>query len=539
MRIKDVFGYIKFGLSESRRYTICYFIVAVLYLSIGFAMPYISGIYVDRLVTDADMDIIWMFVLAFAVVYIVQSVIYLGWNLISSLFSNTFFYHMVINPVRHIMKSRFSKYHNMESAKLVNQLRDDGVTFLTFVQATLSAATGLVTILLGIGFLFFIDVFVGVLIFATLPLYLLLYLGFRKKLYEKDKVFREKSDIYFSKRNEQLNRMAFVKRNELSEELGQRVDVAFNDFISKNLSLNFVEFFFTHSGRLTSAAFHVIIIGVGGYRVIHGDLSIGYFTMITLYFNMVIQQVGSLFGFASGYQSVRVATGRTEEIYENPIDPNGETKIEHIQQLEVRDLSLCYGDNKVFSGINKTFEVGKMYAICGENGSGKSSFLNCIVGLYGDISTGDILFDGVSMNDIDMAYMRRNRMSFVEQSPEFLSMSIGDYLNFGIEQSETTNRNKHELISALGISKFDFEDTITESGSNYSGGEKQKLTIVRALSKDCAIAILDEPTSALDTDSVDALADMLTKQKVNRITLIISHDARILSRCDEEWRIDS
>ena len=539
MRFKEIIPHIKSGLSENKRYSIYYFVAAFFYLIVGFIMPYLSGIYIDRLITDASMDVIWTFIFVFAAVYIVQSIINLAWNLINSLFCNTFFYHMVVNPVKHIMKSRFSKYHNMDSAMLINQLKDDGISFLSFVQTALLVVTGIITILLSIVILFFIDVTIGLLIFAALPLYFFLYLGFRNKLYLKDKIFKENSNIYFSKRNEQLNRMAFVKRNELSNELGTRVDDAFMHFVSTNLSRNFVDFFFNNSGRLTSAVFHVIVIGIGGYRVINGDLSIGYFTMITLYFGMVIQHLGSLFNFASSYQSVKVATSRTDEIYKNPVDPNGEIRIEHANKLEIRDLSLRYGDDTVFSGINKTFEKGKMYAICGVNGCGKSSLLNCIIGLYQDISNGEILFDGISIRDIDMADMRRNRIAFVEQSPEFLSMSINDFLNFGVEQNEITEQNRYELASAFGFSKFDLNDIITESGSNYSGGEKQKFAIVRALSKNCTLSILDEPTSALDSDSVNVLADILTKQKSNRITLVISHDIRILSQCDEQWQMGS
>jgi len=425
----------------------------------------------------------------------------------------------------------------MDTAMLVDQLRNDGYSFLVFLQGLLSVLIGTITIIASIAMLFVINIQIGVLIFLALPLYFLLYMGFRNKMYAADKDFKEKTNVYFAKRNEQLNRMAFIKRNELSNELGERVDVAFKSYISKNLRLNIISYYFENAGALTSALFHIIVIGFGGYHVISGNISIGAFTMITLYFNMIVRNLSEFFGFASTYQGVKVSTERMNEIYQNPVNDNGENKLDNIDSLEIRNLSLNYGEKNVFSSINKRFESGKIYAICGENGSGKSSLINCIMGLFYDLTQGDILFNKLPMASVDMVHLRRNGISYVEQSPEFLTMSINEYLHFGIDDTEETRKNRQDLIDAFGLAKFDFEDTITESGSNYSGGEKQKFSIARALSKDCAIAILDEPTSALDSDSVDVLVDVLKSKKANRITLVISHDSRLLNLCDEKWFI--
>jgi len=239
----------------------------------------------------------------------------------------------------------------------------------------------------------------------------------------------------------------------------------------------------------------------------------------------------------SSYQSARASAERTKRIYQNPLELNGDICIDCVQELALDNLSFSYGNHEVFSGVSKTFQSGKIYAICGENGSGKSSLLNCIVGLYPDLIKGDILFDGVSISKINMSYMRRNRIAFIEQMPEFLNMSIDEFLDLGIEVTEATRENKRILSEAFGLSKFNTRDEITESGSNFSGGEKQKIAIARALSKDCAVAILDEPTSALDAASVDVLINALKRQKPGRITLIVSHDPRILDLCDEIWYI--
>lgn len=537
MGLAQIFSIIKSGLAEIKKYSIIYITVAIPYLLIGLVMPYISGIYVDRLLAGVDIHVIWMFVIAFGVVYLLQSVINFGWDLINSLFSNTFFFHMMVGPAKHITRSLYSRFSTMDTAKTISQVNQDGLAFLNFLQGLISTITGVVTLAASVGMLFFVNWRIALLVFAVAPIYFALYLGFRNKLFLLNKEKNESADIYFSRKNELLTRLVFIKRNQLNNVFESRVDAAFEGMMSKQVRLTISSYFFDNAGTLTSAAFHLLVIGVGGYHVLHGNLTIGHFTIITLYFNMIVRQIAVFFKFAATYQNTRVAAERTSKIYQNPIDTDGHQIFDSIETVELQNLSLTYGDKRVFSNVNKTFEKGKIYAICGENGSGKSSLLNCLMGLYPDICTGKIIFDGVPQHELDMAHIRYNRIAFVEQSPEFINVSIKDYLKLGIETTHTTAKNRADLVQAFNLSKFDFSDTITESGSNYSGGEKQKFAITRALSKDCAIAILDEPTSALDTDSVDILADILAKQKAGRITLVISHDSRILDLCDEKWYI--
>ncbi|MDY8025817.1 ATP-binding cassette domain-containing protein, partial [Paenibacillus polymyxa] len=164
--------------------------------------------------------------------------------------------------------------------------------------------------------------------------------------------------------------------------------------------------------------------------------------------------------------------------------------------------------------------------------------------LYSDLYTGEIAFNNCSIKDLDMLNMRRLKISYVEQNPEFLNLPIEEYLKFGITFSKETASNQNELINAFNleeiITKSNLENIfINENGSNFSGGEKQKLSLIRALSKDSFLTILDEPTSALDSKSVSGLIEILTKQKSRRITIVVSHDQRLLAACDHILNIET
>ena len=117
-------------------------------------------------------------------------------------------------------------------------------------------------------------------------------------------------------------------------------------------------------------------------------------------------------------------------------------------------------------------------------------------------------------------------------------MSVEDYLHFGIDMCQSVARNQRQLLALWDIDYL-LTKELNESGSNLSGGEKQKLSIVRALSKDSFLILLDEPTSALDKNSIEKLMVLLNQRKDQAIILLVSHDHDVLKQCDEIIEISS
>ena len=137
-----------------------------------------------------------------------------------------------------------------------------------------------------------------------------------------------------------------------------------------------------------------------------------------------------------------------------------------------------------------------------------------------------------------MPALRQKKISYIEQAPVLLNMSVRDYLHFGIEQNQTVSENQKQLLKVLDIDYL-LDKEMNENGSNFSGGEKQKLALVRALSKENSLILLDEPTSALDKPSVAKLIDLLQSIKSNTIIIVVSHDLDMLEHCDEVINLSS
>ncbi len=166
----------------------------------------------------------------------------------------------------------------------------------------------------------------------------------------------------------------------------------------------------------------------------------------------------------------------------------------------------------------ETFDKGNIYCICGENGTGKTTLLDLLTGLYIDEYKGEILYNNVNLKDIDMKKQRAVNISMIEQNPYVFEGTIEE--NIYLTKSYSNKKYSHRVLDKkLG--------NIYNNGDGISGGEKQKIGILRMLSKDSDVIMLNEPTSALDQESKKRVLEILKEIKKEKIIILISHDKEV------------
>lgn len=535
--MKALLQFIKPYLYILRKTVILYVCSTCILRVISLVTPYISGIYVDLLISRDSVNMILYFVLLIGIINIVNILFQYLTALIITRFNNSLSYEIYNNIFQKIFISKLSLFKDKDNSYLIDQINNDTNIIVTFCSDNISNLFLQILTIIMSGFIVFqADIFLCIIIFSLVPIYILTYLIFSKKLYSANLLFREESNKYYSKKAEQITKLEFIKKNAISVEMRERFRESFKFLY--NIANNQVKtsYIFSNLSQFILIICYMCVIGIGGYKVMTKNLSIGFYTIINTYFSMIISSATYFLNLASLYQQVKVSVTRLNSIlnFENEI--YGDKNIDNLDNIQICNLSIAYSDNIVFKNLNYEFSKGKIYGLKGINGSGKTTLINSIIGLYGDMYDGDIFFNRISIKELDMPNIRRLKISFVEQNPEFLNLSIENYLTFGINLSDDNKKVQKELIEKFGVIELidrakDF--VVNESGNNLSGGEKQKIALTRALSKPSFLTILDEPTSALDTESVNNLIQILTQQKLSKITIIVSHDERILNICDD------
>jgi len=282
----------------------------------------------------------------------------------------------------------------------------------------------------------------------------------------------------------------------------------------------------------------------GGIAVLTGDFTIGMFTIFTSYFKMMLNASKFFFGLGASYQQALVSFDRMQEIFSHKTESCGETVITDVDCIRLQNVCFSYTHevhdkpNGQVKNICTQFTKGKIYAIVGANGIGKSTLISLLAGMYINEYKGVITYNDIDIRNINMTKARRDLIGFAEQDPVLICDSIRYNLNLGnlgditnVEQAIKPYADVLSMTDFLSKRTLDYE--INDGSTNLSGGERQKLAMLKVLIKNSCVMIFDEPTSAFDATTTQNFILHLNKIKKNKIILIITHDANVREWCDE------
>lgn len=275
---------------------------------------------------------------------------------------------------------------------------------------------------------------------------------------------------------------------------------------------------------------YLIVAAFGGYFTIRGKISVGDIQAILQYSRQFSQPINMI---ANQYSQILTAIAGAERVFDildTPDEPdNGKHALNGREihgHIEFKDICFSYTEGKpVLKHLNLSVKPGQKIAIVGATGSGKTTIVNLLTRFY-DIDSGEILLDGVNINDIPKKDLR-SAIGIVLQDTVLFSDTIGANIRYGnLEADENAVKeaamvsNSAEFIDRL---PDEYQTVLSESGSNLSQGQRQLLAISRAVLADPKILILDEATSSVDTRTEMHIQQALVALMKNRTSLIIAH----------------
>jgi len=514
--------------------------------------PYVLGSFLDVLVLGANRAVIINFCIVFGGLSLVK--IANGYiALILHVKIQTYMsYNLNKDIVKHIQELSLSFINQRDSVYLNKRVNNDASGLIIFCISVLqNLVANTLSILVPFVVLLTINRTVTITMVAFIATYILLYYIFRRAIYRVGLIFREAQDKFFAKLFEQLKYVRFIKINSMQEKMFKRADDSFIFFRNSMIKNQKVNYLYSGMDGFISIIAQIVLFVMGGIQVLEGNFTIGMFTIFAGYFNIMLGASRYFFGLGAYLQNTLTSYNRIVEILNNKPESTGNKVISNVQTIEVRNLGFSYSAindtfeaeqhkaKKVINNLNIKFQKGIMYVVSGVNGAGKSTLLNILLGMYVHEYTGFVSYDGVDIRNINMKKARETLFGLAEQEPTLINANIG--YNLGITDTEHTGDynlntlNKYieilNIQNLISLQTLNYE--INDGNTNASGGERQKISILRVLYKNPVVMILDEPTSALDSKSALGLMRYLSSIKKNKLIIIVSHDDIVRNHCDE------
>ncbi len=378
---------------------------------------------------------------------------------------------------------------------------------------------------------------------ASVPLYLVIALYFKRRLFLCSSKSREAFHSFIGAFAKQLEMLRFIKVHALYQESREMARKGFDRHLRAQEDQVQISYAYHSSSFIVKIGVYIGLFWVAASEIMRRTMTLGNMTSAISYLERFFEIVDYVFALNQVSQDIRVSIGRIKEVLALPIEERGKQQLDGIQTIILKNVSPTNEQGRpLFQRIDATFERGKVYGICGQNGSGKSTLVSLILGLE-DRYDGTIVFNSSDLRDVDMPYLRRHRISVVEQSPSLFFNDLPSILSAGrlpdMRQEEVLGRFSNNLVEREWLATLLDRESRGENSwdSALSGGERQKLAIARACAQQRDVVILDEPTSALDQGALARFVEVLNQIKRNRIVVIISHSADVLAHADGVIRL--
>lgn len=298
--------------------------------------------------------------------------------------------------------------------------------------------------------------------------------------------------------------------------------------------------------RVVESVFAIAILWIGTIQVLEGKITFGEllsFNALLVYF---LDPIENIINLQPTLQTAIVASERLSEILDLEVEKSDKNHVyvrpESLKgDIKIKNLDFRYGTrSNILKNINLDIKSGEKIALVGESGSGKSTLAKLLLNFY-EVEKGEIIINGYNIKDIELEYLR-DKIAYISQETFLFNGTIIENLKLGnpyISYEEIIEACKkaqiHNFINSLPLR---YNTLVEENGSNFSGGQKQRLSIARAILKNPDILIMDEATSNLDSITEKAIEKTMSEFSENITTIIIAHRLSTIKRCDNIYILD-
>lgn len=289
---------------------------------------------------------------------------------------------------------------------------------------------------------------------------------------------------------------------------------------------------------------YVLVLAFGGSAVMKGTLTMGDFTKFLLFLSLFYEPIDRLNSLNQMILSGRAAADRVFEILDSQEEPNstqGAQLPEKISgHVRFSDVSFSYQEQPTLHQVTLDAPPGQTIALVGSTGAGKTTVLSLLARFY-EATSGTITIDGSDISTLAKSSLR-DRLAYVTQEPFLFNGTVRE--NLLLAKRDATDDELWTALDAAHASHFvralpqQFDTNVGERGVKLSGGEKQRLSIARALLKNAPILLLDEATASVDSETERQIQDALDRLMENRTAFVIAHRLSTIQNADRIYVLE-
>ncbi len=502
----------------------------------------IAGKLWDIVTVQRDSELMTHTILVFLSIAVGQSMLAMGQSYVTTRLSQHVMADFRAHLFDHIQTLSLSFFAKRRTGEILSRLMNDVGVIQTLVTETpIDSAKHLVTFIGGIAFLLYMNWKLCLLILLLLPALVFVARLFGKRLKTLSTTIQDQTASLTTLIEEVISGIRIVKSFVQTTREKERFRATLNSLVALTLNRAAILSVFIPTITLLTFIMAGGVLWYGGQQVIDGTMTPGDLLAFVLFAGILIGPFGSA---ARIFSQVKEAQGAMQRVFEfldtHPEvedDPQAQALPTILGHIRFSHVHFAYEARQpVLTDISFEVPAGKMVALVGPTGSGKTTLANLLHRFY-DPKEGTITIDGYDLRSVRMESLYR-QVALVPQETILFGETIFENIRYGREAASedevvqaSLDANAHDFITNFPDG---YQTIIGERGINLSGGQRQRIAIARAILKNPRLLILDEATSALDSESEMLVQQALHRLMVGRSTVVIAHR---LTTIQEAYRI--
>jgi len=431
-------------------------------------------------------------------------------------------------------------YKNNRTGDLMNRISEDVSKVRMYVGPAIMYTINTLTLFV-IVISYMISVAPKLTAYVLLPLPLLSFIIYKisKMINIRSKIVQEYLSKLTTFTQESFSGVKIIKTYTIEDSINQSLKVIASDSREKNMSLVKIQSWFFPLMILLIGTSNVLVIYIGGMQYMNGEIELGLLAEFIIYVTMLTWPVATVGWVTSIVQQAEASQKRINEFLET----QSTDLFDNIKKSDLngdiifKNISYTFKETNINALSNISFKVkrGEKIALMGDVGSGKTTILEMLAGVYKP-NNGKIFINNNDIKNISLSDLR-NFIGYVPQSTFLFSDTIENNIKFGKENASLSEVVLSAKTSCLDEDIKSFKDgyktLLGERGVNLSGGQKQRLAIARALIKNPKILILDDSLSAVDTETEEMILNNIENITKNTTFFISTHRISTSKKCDK------